>query len=124
MKVYLVSTGDYSDYGIRAVCSTREKAESLVRKMREEHRYDDVNDIEEMELDEPCSRVERGLSTFRVCWRRDFETIHVFKDGVEHEPHGIKGNYPGPCFISVEARDEDHAKKIALEKWIIHKASI
>lgn len=47
MKVYLVTTGGYSDYSVQMVCSTRERAEAASRF------FYDVNGVEEWELDKP-----------------------------------------------------------------------
>lgn len=51
MKVYLVSSGEYSDYGIDAIFSTRELAERYLAGNEKYDKYD-LYVIEEWELDE------------------------------------------------------------------------
>jgi hypothetical protein len=50
MKVFVVTSGIYDDYGMHAIFSTREKAEEYIKKVRV---FDDeVNEyIREMEID-------------------------------------------------------------------------
>lgn len=49
-KIYAVSTGSYSDYYIKAMFSTREKAERFKAECAKED-YDDTNEIEEWVID-------------------------------------------------------------------------
>ncbi len=53
MKVYMVTSGEYSDYGVCGIFSTKEKAEKYIKFMLRdsEHRWNEFNDIEEIELD-------------------------------------------------------------------------
>lgn len=51
-KVYLITAGEYSDYGVLAVCSTREKAEHFCEVLnRNGGWYGDKADIEEYPVD-------------------------------------------------------------------------
>ena len=51
-KVYLITAGEYSDYGVLAVCSTREKAEYFCEVLnRNGGWYGDKADIEEYPVD-------------------------------------------------------------------------
>ena len=53
MKVYVITSGEYSDYGIRAVALSREKAELICAMLNSEKRYYcDVATIEEYDTDE------------------------------------------------------------------------
>lgn len=126
MKVYLVSTGSYSDYSVRAICSTKEKAEIVRQAIAKGYSYDDANDIQEFELDEVFDIIDRGMSIWMVAWRGDYENVRADKFSPDFGAEGIRETHCGPkaYTILVEARDEDHAKKIALEKWIVYKASI
>ena len=56
-KIYMVTSGCYSDYCINAVFSTREKAEEYIDGG---NAYSD-SDIEEYDLDEPIKRKTRVL---------------------------------------------------------------
>ena len=46
MKIYVITTGSYSDYGIHSIWSTKEKAEE-VNKLVE-----DTNDVDEWDVDQ------------------------------------------------------------------------
>lgn len=51
-KVYLITAGEYSDYGVVAVCSTREKAEHFCEVLnRNGGVYGDQAEIEEYPID-------------------------------------------------------------------------
>ena len=53
MKVYVITSGEYSDYGIRAVALSREKAELICAMLNSTERdYGDVATIEEYDTDE------------------------------------------------------------------------
>ena len=56
-KVYLVTHGEYSDYSVDAVFSTREAAEKMVRRLNAGHDHISSNMavIEEYLLDVPTS---------------------------------------------------------------------
>lgn len=52
-KVYLVTTGTYSDYRVRAVFSSEMKAELYMEEVRAYELYAEWNDIKEYPLDGP-----------------------------------------------------------------------
>lgn len=53
MKVYVITSGEYSEYSIRAVALSREKAELICAMLNSEKRYYcDVATIEEYDTDE------------------------------------------------------------------------
>ena len=53
MKVYVITSGEYSDYCIRTVALSREKAEQICAMLNSEKRYYcDVATIEEYDTDE------------------------------------------------------------------------
>ena len=62
-KLFVVTAGEYSDYHIEAICSTRENAEKIVEAIKgakEDGR------IEEWILDEPLDRIAAGQRLFCV----------------------------------------------------------
>src|SRR6476646_8883862 len=71
--VYLVTSGDYSDYSINGAFSSRVKAQAFIdyeRKRRESSRYRRNDyDIEEYELDSYLNELERGLTCYYVLFR-------------------------------------------------------
>ena len=120
-KVYLVSTGVYSDYTIRAVCSSKEKAEIVASKL------EDANSIIEFELDTAWERDKRGYSTYTICWDDDFRNvINISGDNGNpcNEDESIKAVGIKRYCCNVEARDSAHAIKIAQDRFIQYKATI
>jgi len=103
--VYLVTRGEYSDYRISAVFSTRALAEALARLIP------DANDVGEYPLDPPLpakhprwrvwmDREGNNAETKRVSWNSDFL------------PKVVKGTFN--CYVNGE--DETQAIKAANEK--------
>lgn len=119
-KVYLVSTGVYSDYAIRAVCSSREKAEFIASKL------EDANGIEEFEVDHLWDRATQGLSTYTIVWEGDFKNVQsmsdekgqLYNDDGEVQCVGINRYF---CYVL--ARDSAHAIKIAEDRFTKWKAN-
>lgn len=76
MKLYLLTTGCYSDYSVRGVFSSLEKREEAIRLLFLSPA--DVNDCEEFELD--CASVlaeARVKETWRVEMTRDGSVIYA-----------------------------------------------
>lgn len=75
MKVYLVSSGEYSSYGINCVFSTKEKAEEYINLSIEYGNYNkDYFDIEEYDLD-PEIKIPHNYK-FKY-----FYTVYTDKEG-------------------------------------------
>ena len=84
MTIYVLTTGEYSDYRICSVCSTREKAETL----RAEYvKVESAADIEEYELDKEVGSTAQGI--FVVC-------INL-ADGTVFNGSHPPGNSAEPC---------------------------
>lgn len=129
VKVYVVSTGEYSDWSIECICSTREKAQLVVDQIKKESKvyggYPEPNDIDEYELDFFPDGIKAGLNLYGVTGDLDFKTVGVSPEVVRYAcDKVVVCGLPGKERFSVDvyARDEDHAKKIALEKFIQWKA--
>lgn len=75
-KVYAVSSGEYSDYGIEHIFSTKEKAEEFI-KLQTEYgdRWAHYNEVEEYELD-PEIKVPYKGHKFKF-----FYYLNMDKDG-------------------------------------------
>jgi hypothetical protein len=116
-KVYILTTGSYSDYHIVATFSTRELAEEAKKFCG-----DDCAEIEEYELDSLQIPVHppgqtawavnidtKGARPPWICQVNNLE--RTFTPSSEFRPRS--GYYVVGCW----ARDEEHAKKIALDKY-------
>ena len=131
MNVYVVTSGEYSDYRINGMFSTEVKAQEFIevnkekRKKHSSYYYDDFNDIEEYELD--CSDkyfplINQGYEYYYVAMEKDGNSnvnehyIFHFHESFEI----IKPTYkPGlksflQCYLW--AKSPEHAVKIANEK--------
>jgi hypothetical protein len=112
--IWAVSSGDYFDYRVNAVFSTKEKAEAYAKRFNELSRRTDDYGVEEYPLD-PSTPAE-GLESFLVFIQRngDIERVYRCSYGFDEvvTPLWNKGGWSVRCF----ARDREHAIKIAGEK--------
>ncbi len=122
MKVYVITSGEYSDYGICAVTLDKEQAELL------KVRYSDKSDeayIEEFDTDDYKIEVSEN---YKPMWNVEFWTHNnaitrcykISHDNLRHgEIYANKWCYEVKVFV--EAEDKEHAKKIATDiymKWL------
>ena len=118
MKVFIVTSGSYSDYQIEAVFSTKEKAEEYIQNAC----IDDVNDIEEYEMDEQVERknavyrcsVNILTSEIKVLGRYDDGYNTKRKDEIYFRKYWTDGGYVD---FYIETDTLDKAKKITAERW-------
>jgi len=125
MKVYVVTSGNYSDYGILAIFSTRGKARGFIKREQRnalyEHYIGDDYRIETWEVDKPlepkipiffCYYYPENDS-WKVIEHND-EYLHDF-NRVHKEPY--YGETDGYVYWVVKkARDKDSALKVANEQ--------
>lgn len=119
-KIYIVTSGEYSDYHIDAVFSTKGLAEDYIQQNGTDYR------IEEYNLDEEIDRNTK-------LWRVEFD----IKDGEFKEAHVrdyAKDDFRDTCKVSdyfdctrinffVDADTMDRAVKIASERFAAVKAN-
>ena len=127
-KVYVVTTGEYSDYSICTIFSTMEKAEQYTKYFNKDADYTGY-DIEEYELDPVSDTVYReNKRLYAVQMWKDGEIRQAYitnpsyhNPGFEFEPYGnigIKAR-PDDSIILCSycwAKSEEHAIKITNEK--------
>lgn len=132
MTVYVVTSGDYSDYGIEAIFSTQEKAAAYAEALM------DANGVEEYDLDD-YHPVKPGWDIYYVGMRRNGDTDNVaiagehsytrgFVQGVGEPDYGLQHPYRGAgtgvildgaiLHGYVYAKSEEHAVKIVNEHRI------
>ena len=118
MKVYIVTSGIYSDYQIEAVFSTEEKAKAYIDiygnyDNRQIEIYD--MDIESIEREEASYTVvfdSNGCSVYRNSNSSEKDTIRTYKQFVNNCSY----------ILTVEADCCERAKKIASERLTQVKA--
>lgn len=120
MKVWIVTNGQYSDKGNVAVFSDEQTAKNFRDKF-----YSKEGDIEEFELD---SIAPGQLAAWVIELNLTGELIRAYCEGLHHccgnPPYkqtnaGKKTSYFSGDYFEVKcwAEDENHAVKIASEKW-------
>jgi len=117
-KVYVITKGNYSDYHICAVTLDEKHAEKLVKLYSD--RFDEA-DIEEYTLNEAIERAVYGVvfNADGVCRGVELNDS-ICEDGLVETVYTLN---EGPLKIYwVEAADEDHAMKIAQDRYARDKA--
>lgn len=119
MKIYVVTSGEYSDYGINALFSTKELAQLFIDKFTVARKRSEFNEIMEAEVDEMESDLRSDRKPFNINMKRDGEITYC-------ESGGTYGTYDGVIKIhyfhkdlleiSLFADDKEQAIKIANEK--------
>lgn len=114
--IYVVTDGDYSDYHIKCVCSTKESAEKAIEQYC-------CGSIEEFELDS-FPRLPQGLWAYQIKMdiagnvesveQISVEQEYTLRDDRQGEPYGDKEN-KWYCYSAL-AEDAAHAVKIANER--------
>jgi len=116
-KVWIVTSGIYSDYEIEAVFSSRELAEAYVEKFKEVYSRDDVR-VEEYDLDKPK---EKWVLT-EVTMSKEGEVLSVWKmmcGSWNLEPGFQRFDHEGNLEWIVVTEDEKRAIKVVAEKRAI-----
>lgn len=122
MIVYVITTGEYSDYGIEAVALEKEKAEEL--KKLYSNRWGEAR-IEIYDTDDYY--VEKGKFYRVKIGKRS--AIHVEETGVismeDRNKVSLIRNWKthrDEYIVYVKAKDEEHAKKIGADLVAKYKA--
>jgi hypothetical protein len=125
MKVYVVTSGNYSDYGILAIFSTRGKARGFIKREQRnalyEHYIGDDYRIETWEVDKP---LEPKIPIFFCYYYPENDSWKVIEhnDAYLHDFNRVHkepdyGETDGYVYWVVKkARDKDSALKVANEQ--------
>jgi hypothetical protein len=117
-KVWIVTCGEYSEYGISAVFSTEENARLFIEAVAPSH-YDQGYRVEEYELD-GAPETRRGLKPFAVYMNQEgyvIKCVHSSAPDAPDSPEFKKHGFVAGRFdLSVWARDEKHAIEVANDK--------
>ena len=121
--IYLVTSGDYSDYGIEAAFSTEEMAEKFAAEFNSDVSCDTA-EVEKFVLDMPQAEwavfdvdIDEGGDAVKVA-------RHASCDSTERPRFCWSGRHVCPLRVSVRTNDKDRAIKVAAEKWAVIKATI
>ena len=120
MKVYVVTSGEYSEYHIVGITLDRQVAETFVNGKNEANgKYGKEFYLEEYDTDD-FQIIKEGCKPYRACfygwtWADECKTRYQNVNVVEEDG---RGNFE----VVVFAKDEDHALKIGAEKVAEYKA--
>jgi hypothetical protein len=113
MKIYIITDGWYSDYGITAVFDDKEKAEIFKQIFGSDN-------IEEWEVNPIIYNISEGNYLFKVEMDRNGNVANIYKGETRHfqddpttEAVFTYGNKQ--ILMNVVAKDETHATKIVNE---------
>jgi hypothetical protein len=122
--VFAVECGEYSDYHVLGVYSTREKAQAMLNAIfrpNGDGTYkvgygDDQPTIVEWDLDPGVEELQQGYVRFEVEMKRDGEVRHVREqiDGCGVTPRFY--SHPWALRADVWAKNNNHAVKIVNER--------
>lgn len=119
MKIYVITSGEYSDYHICAVTDDPNKAEILRKQYTDRW---DVAEIEEWDTEEPV--INEGSKYYKVDFNCKGEAIRAF----ESSPYSSKDiGTIDKWTVELYAKDEETAIKIAAErraKYLAEKQGI
>lgn len=129
MKVYVITAGEYSDYQIVGVATTKDMADIIVGKHNLYNKYDEAQ-IEEYDTDvyeplrtndqwEVWKRLDKQTNQWKVkCESKSYLSDEVNKVNVNYDGHGKIHSY----YVVVYAVNEESAIKIASEKFAEYQA--
>lgn len=123
MKVYLVTTGSYSEYSIEHICEKKELAEKLAT-----HYGDEANEIEEWELtaeDSPIGKLPKDTRFWTIFFSESGEITYCHESFC-HSLIESKIDFcsKGKLYWEGLATNKEAAIKIATEQRIYHLANL
>lgn len=120
--VYAVERGQYSDYEVGPLFSTRELAESYIAM------FDQWSEMRvvEYELDpvDMTRHVREGHKSFCVRMTKTGDVVELKTDAVPWADYGTIETYGDSLAMHIFARDKEHATKIANERrieWLVKR---
>lgn len=118
--VFLVTRGDYSDYRVCAVFTEKSLAEKYIDSFKV-NSYEEFR-IENYQLNPFSFELKNDYKPFFLRMKRDGECTEIYvKDssyGFEDEDIDVGFDIHKNMYISIFAKDETHAIKIANEKRV------
>lgn len=126
-NVYIVTRGEYSDYGMEAVFSTKKLAEKYLTALgiiryqsdKGEISYSrgnyDTYYIEEWPINANLNNLKSGKIPFLVSMNREGKALQVSKNVIGNDAFLLNYN---KILKTVWAKDEKHAVKIVNEKRV------
>ena len=115
--VWVIEQGEYSDYHVVGVYTSREKAKLVAKALKAPWGYKPV--VSQWPLNPGVDKINAGLTRFGVRMLRDgtveWVMVQDFDVNAQESYNLIKVN-PHPLYAEVWARDKKHAVKIVNER--------
>ena len=118
IPLYVISQGEYSDYGIVGIFSDRGMAECFINAFKSEGSYDEMRIEENYVLNPFEPQLRSGVKSYLVRMKIDgtvLECEHINSNRATSSDDD-KFDVDGNLIQSVFAMDEQHAIKIVNEK--------
>ena len=121
--IYIVTSGNYSDYSIVGVFDSEENAKSFIESSsdtsNDERSYFDYMEIEEHDLNPGIKQIRKGLKYYGARMDREGNTESVEVRAPETRERSISYTYDKTLMNSYcYAKDKKHAIKITNERRI------
>ena len=121
--IYVLTSGEYSDYHINGVYSSRELAQAFIDAVEGKlypfgkRTYSDYM-IEEYNLDEYADELKRGYLLWFVRMKRDGLVLEAYEDERSYIMDHLSGDQNRDFVNRCLAKDKEHAIKITNERRI------
>lgn len=118
MQVFVVTSGEYSDYGINAIFSTKEKAQEYIDRMEFCSSYEEYYNIHEWNVDE----VSKEIPTNDLCLYNG-EVVKLDDLNTQFAYEGYCAFCYFNCYIEnsksrvLEITKEDYLKYLSDNNW-------
>ena len=133
MKIYVITSGEYSDYKIDAVTLNMKEAEKMVKVFPEERiEIYDTDDFPKILTNDPYWNCEYNLPTKNIMSGEIIynESIEIYQKEYYYDLKELnkvinKTNINGSVYgfrMYIQAKDKDHAAKIFYDKVAEWKA--
>lgn len=114
MKIYVVTSGDYSDYSIEAVCTSMESAKRIVSMV--DNRWDEPR----IEIYEADKRMHDPAVSILV--KMDGESVVAYDETLPNHKRNEVVKENGVYKVEVFSSDYQRAKKIGVDLIMQYKA--
>lgn len=124
-KIYIVTSGEYSDYQIEAVFSTKEKANDFVQQHGTDYNIEEYDLDEEVVNETKVWRIEFDTCTNKMTRAFIVENTAPIVDKLK-DTCIVEEYIPSPrqyMILIVDAGSMNHAVKIARERFAAVKAN-
>lgn len=127
-KIYIVTTGEYSDYRIVKVFLDKEKAEKYAEVYQKTDKCADNTSVEEHVMYDDCFEITLTKPNTYYAQYIDLEDGELGwngeKEALSTAPSFYEILYGGLGLMAYSLKSKEHAKKIAIEQYQIHTQRI